>query len=175
MDFTHYVTLVVEFVRAHQAWAAPVVFALALGESLAFLSLLLPASVILLGVGALMGASNIPFIPVCVAGAIGSILGYGISYYLGLYYKDAIQTMWPFSRYPHMIPSGQAFFLKWGALGVFLGHFFGPLRAVVPVVAGMYELRPLYFWTANIASSCIWAFGILAPGALGLKWLGFVG
>ena len=34
---------VVEFVRVHQAWAAPVVFALAFGESLAFISLLLPA------------------------------------------------------------------------------------------------------------------------------------
>ncbi|HET9244639.1 MAG TPA: DedA family protein, partial [Xanthobacteraceae bacterium] len=34
---------VVEFVRVHEAWAAPVVFALAFGESLAFISLLIPA------------------------------------------------------------------------------------------------------------------------------------
>jgi len=31
------------FVRAHEAWAAPIVFCLAFGESLAFLSLLIPA------------------------------------------------------------------------------------------------------------------------------------
>jgi membrane protein DedA with SNARE-associated domain len=175
MDFTHYVNLVVEFVKAHQGWAAPIVFLLAFGESLAFLSLLLPASVILLGIGALMGASNIPFIPVCIAAAVGSIIGYGVSYYLGLYYKDDIPKLWPFSKYPDMIPRGRTFFEKWGAIGVFLGHFFGPLRAVIPVVAGMYELKQTQFWAANVASSCIWAFGILAPGALGLKWLGFMG
>ena len=175
MDFTHYVNLIVEFVKAHQTWAAPIVFALAFGESLAFLSLLLPASVILLGVGGLMGASSIPFIPVFLAGAAGSILGYGISYYIGSHFKDEIQSIWPFSRYPEMIPKGKAFFDKWGAIGVFLGHFFGPLRAVVPVVAGMYQLNLVHFWIANIVSSTIWAFGILAPGALGLKWLGFLG
>ncbi len=175
MDFTHYVTLIVEFVRANQTWAAPIVFALAFGESLAFMSLLLPASGILLLIGGLMGASNIPFVPVCIAAAAGSIIGYGISYYIGLYFKDSIPKIWPFSKYPDMIPRGRIFFEKWGALGVFLGHFFGPLRAVIPVVAGMYELKQLPFWTANIVSSCLWAFGILAPGALGLKWLGFIG
>jgi len=35
-----YAKQLVEFVQAHEAWAAPVVFALAFGESLAFISLL---------------------------------------------------------------------------------------------------------------------------------------
>ena len=175
MTINEYALQVVEFVKTHQGWAAPIVFALAFGESFAFLSLLLPATVILFGVGGLMAAGNIPFIPVCVAAAVGSILGYGLSYYIGLYFKDSIHKVWPFTRHPEMIPRGKAFFDKWGAIGVGLGHFFGPVRAVVPVVAGMYELNAVQFWTANIVSSCIWAFGILAPGALGLKWLGFMG
>jgi len=32
-----------DFVRDHQAWAAPIVLVLAFGESLAFISLLIPA------------------------------------------------------------------------------------------------------------------------------------
>ena len=32
-----------DFVRDHQAWAAPIVLLLAFGESLAFISLLIPA------------------------------------------------------------------------------------------------------------------------------------
>lgn len=165
----------VEFVRTHQGWAAPIVFALAFGESLAFLSLVLPASVILFGIGGILGASGIPFVPVFIAAAVGSILGYGISYWIGLYYKDSIHLLWPFSRHPEMIPRGKAFFDKWGALGVFMGHFFGPVRAVIPVVAGMYELKAWQFWTANIVSSCLWAIGILSPGIFGLKFLGFGG
>ncbi len=165
----------VDFIRTHQTWAAPIVFALAFGESLAFLSLLLPASIILFGIGGALGASGVPFLPVVVAGAVGSILGYGISYWVGFHFKDTIHGMWPFTRHPDMIPRGKVFFDKWGAVGVFLGHFFGPVRGVIPVVAGMYELKAWQFWTANILSSCLWAVGVLAPGTLGIKWLGLGG
>lgn len=164
---------VIEFVQTHEAWAAPVVFLLAFGETLAFLSLLLPATVILLAIGGLIGASGIPFLPVWIAGVIGSILGYGISYYIGLYFKNDIEKIWPFSRYPEMIPRGKSFFEKYGAYGVFLGHFFGPLRAVVPVVAGMYAMPQIPFQIANILSAIVWATGMLAPGFLGFKyWMG---
>ena len=175
MTIAEYAAVVVEFIKNHETMAAPIVFALALGESLAFLSLVLPASVILLGVGGLLGASGIPLMPVLIAAASGSIIGYGISYYIGLYFKDSIHRIWPFTTHPDMIPRSKAMFDKWGAIGVFMGHFFGPVRAVIPVVAGMYQLQPFKFWAANIVSSCLWAFGILAPGAFGFKLFGFLG
>ena len=168
-DFTQ---AVIAFVRAHETWAVPVVFLLAFGESLAFLSLLLPATVILLAVGGMIGASGIAFLPVWIAAVTGSILGYAVSYWIGLYFKDDIVRIWPFSKYPEMIPRGQAFFDTYGAYGVFLGHFFGPLRAVVPVVAGMHAMKQLPFQIANVLSSALWSTGILLPGYLGLKyWL----
>ena len=169
-DFTH---TVIEFVRTHESWAAPIVFFLAFGESLAFLSLLLPATVILFAIGGMIGASGIEILPVWIAGVLGSILGYAVSYWIGLYFKDDIVKLWPFSKYPGMIPRGKAFFEKYGAYGVFLGHFFGPLRAVVPVVAGMYAMPQLPFQIANVLSSTLWSTGILLPGAVGLRyWLG---
>lgn len=61
MTFNDAITTTIDFVRVHEAWAIPIVFILAFGESLAFLSLLLPATVILLGLGALIGESGIPF------------------------------------------------------------------------------------------------------------------
>ena len=39
-DFAH---ALADFVRDHRAWAAPIVLVLAFGESLAFISLLIPA------------------------------------------------------------------------------------------------------------------------------------
>jgi hypothetical protein len=42
MSFEHYAQLVIDFVRVHHAWAAPIVFALTFLESMAFVSLLLP-------------------------------------------------------------------------------------------------------------------------------------
>jgi membrane protein DedA with SNARE-associated domain len=55
------------------------------------------------------------------------------------------------------------FFGRYGAFSVFLGHFFGPVRAVIPVVARMFAMRQLPFQVANVASALIWAAGVIAP------------
>ena len=52
MDIEAYAQHVIEFVRVHQVWAAPVVFALCFAESLAFISLLVPAWGALVAIGA---------------------------------------------------------------------------------------------------------------------------
>ena len=54
---------------------------------------------------------------------------------------------------------------------VFLGRFFGPLRSIVPLVAGLCGMPQLSFQLANIASALVWATGVLAPGSFGLRWL----
>lgn len=166
-----WVEATLDFIRAHQGWAVPVVFALAFGESLAFVSLLLPATVILFGVGGLIGASGIGFWPLATAAAAGAFLGDWLSYWLGYHYAERIARMWPLSRHPTLLPRGEAFFARWGTLGVFLGRFFGPLRAAVPLVAGACRMRQVPFQLANVASAIVWGIGILAPGAFGLRLL----
>jgi len=49
----------IEFVRAHEEWAAPIAFALAFAESLVFISLLVPTWAALIGIGALIGAGDL--------------------------------------------------------------------------------------------------------------------
>jgi len=147
------------------------VFALAFGESLAFVSLLLPATAILFGLGGLIGASGIGFWPIWFAAALGAILGDTVSYWLGYHYHHAIARMWPLSRNPELLPKGEVFFRKWGTAGVFLGRFFGPLRSAVPLVAGICEMPRGRFQFANVTSALVWATGILAPGTLGVRWL----
>lgn len=163
--------MVLEFVKTHEAWAAPIVFVLAFGESLAFISLLLPATAILFATGGLIGATGIPFWPIWTAAAVGAIMGDWVSYWAGFHYKHRITEMWPLSRNPAMIVRGEAFFRRWGTASIFIGRFFGPLRCVMPLVAGIFAMRQLPFQIANIGSALIWATGILAPGTLGVRWL----
>src|SRR5437870_11788910 len=94
----------VEFVRVHQQWAAPTVFALAFGESLAFVSLLLPAWAALVGIGALIGAGGLNFVPIWIAGSLGAALGDWLSYWIGAKFKASIANVWPLSRHPHLLP-----------------------------------------------------------------------
>ncbi len=162
---------VLEFIKAHQAWAAPIVFALAFAESLAFVALLVPATVILWGVGALIGAASLDFWTIWLAAALGAGLGDWVSYWLGLHYHEQIARMWPLKNYPTLLPRGRAFFEKWGALGVFLGRFVGPLRAAVPLAAGACEMPRIPFQIANWTSAFLWAALTLGPGAAGADYL----
>jgi membrane protein DedA with SNARE-associated domain len=165
------VTTVLDFVKANEAWAAPIVFLLAFGESLAFVSLLLPATAILFAASGLVGATGLPFWPIWSAAVVGAILGDWVSYWIGFRYKNEIGQIWPFSRNPSLLIRGEAFFLRWGTASVFFGRFFGPLRCVMPLVAGIMAMPSLPFQVANVLSALVWATGILAPGVLAMQWL----
>src|ERR1044071_5393902 len=132
-DFAHSIA---NFVRDHQAWAAPIVLVLAFGESLAFISLLMPAWGALVAIGALIGAADISFWPVWIAGAprrppggrvwraapSASSLGDWLSYWFGFKYKEHVAQMWPLSRYPDLLPRGEAFVKNWGVPSIFIGR-----------------------------------------------------
>ena len=79
--------------------------------------------------------------------------------------------VWPLSRRPRMVARGQTFFRAWGWAGIFLGRFFGPLRCIVPMMAGIAGMPWLPFQLANVLSAIVWATGILAPGVIGARWL----
>jgi membrane protein DedA with SNARE-associated domain len=165
---------VIEFARAHEAWAAPIVFALAFGESLAFVSLVLPAWAALVGIGALIGAGGIAFVPIWIAGAVGAALGDWLSYWIGSKFKGSIAGMWPLSRHPQLLPRGEAFIRRWGVLAICIARFSGPLRASVPIVAGIFGLAYWPFQLANFGSALVWAAVLLKLGDVGARisaWL----
>ncbi len=169
-----YVHDLINFVRDHQVWAAPIVLVLAFGESLAFLSLLIPAWGVLVGIGALMGPSNISFWPVWLAGAVGAALGDWLSYWLGFKFKHRVAAIWPLSNYPDLLPRGDAFVRKWGVPGIFIGRFFGPLRASVPLAAGIFEMPYWQFQLANFSSALVWSAVLLLFGdviSLVIEWM----
>ena len=167
MSVQDFVETIVSFVRDNQAWAAPLAFGTAFLESFCFLSILWPGTAILIGISALLAAGGMKIDalwPAIVAAGFGGALGYAISYWIGLYFKDRLLTSWPFNKSPETIAQGKAFFDKYGTASVFLGHFFGPVRAVIPVVAGIYAMKQLPFQIANLTSAFLWAAGVIAPG-----------
>ena len=87
------------------------------------MSLLLPATVILLALGALIGESGIAFWPIWAAAAVGAFFGDWLSYWIGYHYQDRVAHMWPLSRNPQLLARGHAFFERWGVLGIFIGRF----------------------------------------------------
>jgi membrane protein DedA with SNARE-associated domain len=166
MSVQDFVDVIVTFVKTHESWAIPIAFLVAFAESFCFFSIIWPGTAILIAITALLAASGADqglVVPAIIAAGLGGTLGYAVSYWIGLYFKDSIPNIWPFKNRPELIQHGENFFARWGGWGVFVGHFFGPVRAVIPVVAGMFRMRQLPFQIANAASAFIWAAGVIAP------------
>ena len=49
---------------------------------------------------------------------------------------------------------------------MFIGRFFGPVRATIPLAAGILKMPTRRFWVANVGSAIVWAPGVMFPGAL---------
>jgi membrane protein DedA with SNARE-associated domain len=174
MDLQTIAQQVVDFVRNNQTWAVPIVFALAFGESLAFISLLIPAWGALVAIGALIGSSGISFWPIWIAASLGAAAGDWLSYWVGLKLEYTVAKVWPLSRHPDLIPRGEDFMKKWGIPGIFVGRFFGPLRASVPLIAGIFEMPFWQFQIANFVSAFVWSAVLLTLGDViskAVRWL----
>lgn len=155
---------IVALVHDNAIWAPPIVFALAFGESLAFISLVVPAWGALVAIGALVASGAVAFWPVWIAGSLGAACGDWLSYWIGRKLEYSVAHIWPLSRHPDLIPRGERFVKRWGVLGIFIGRFFGPLRAVVPLVAGIFEMPQGRFQAANFSSAFVWAAVLLLLG-----------
>jgi membrane protein DedA with SNARE-associated domain len=140
------------------------VFLVAFAESMALIGVLVPGVVLMFGFGALIGTGVLPFWPVVSAAILGAIAGDGLSYWLGKHYQQQISGLWPLSRHPEMLANGRAFFQRHGGKSVLLGRFFGPVRAVIPLVAGMLRMPSGRFLLSNIASALAWGPIYLLPG-----------
>ena len=167
-DYTHAVQ---ELVRSHPISAAAIVFVLAFGELLAFVSLILPFWAMLVGIGTVIGASHpVIFWTIVVAASVGAALGDWLSYWLGYHYHERVKELWPLNKYPGLLEKGHAFFKRFGAWAVVLARFSGPLRASVPIAAGVAEMPFIHFQIANWSSAFLWSFVLLSPGSWGVHW-----
>lgn len=152
------------FIAAHSHWAAVIMFITAFGELFAFLSLLFPGTSLLIAAGTLMSHGTLPYTPVLIGAVAGATLGNSVSYWIGRRFGGGIANLWPFSRNPDMLPSGVQFFAKYGGASVFIGRFFGPVRAVIPLAAGLMQMPRGRFWLANFTSALVWAPMLLFIG-----------
>ncbi len=168
------------FVRENADWAFWIALIFAMGETIALVSIFIPSTAILLGVGALVATGQVAFLPIWAGATIGAIIGSFISYAIGWHYGDRILSFRPIAKHSDLIETGNSAFRRWGALAVLIGHFFGPLRAVVFLMAGIVRLNLPVFAAINIAGCALWAyvtpkFGEVAGHIIGWIWraLGF--
>ena len=151
-------------ISQHAALAEPIVFALGFAESIVFLSLLVPSTVLFLAISAAHSAIGGIFWPVWLAGASGAFLGDIVSYALGRRLKNNVVRIWPLNKNPRWVAYARLSISRYGILGVIASKFLGMARPFVPVIAGSMRMRWPKFVLASAISSLAWAGVFLAPG-----------
>lgn len=171
MDF-HLIDTVLGWISAHPAWAGGVVMLIAFFESLALVGLFLPGAVLMFGVGALVGSDVLPLWPTLAWAAVGAIGGDGVSFWLGKHYHQRIRALWPLRSHPELLAQATNFFYRHGGKSIVLGRFIGPIRPVIPLVAGMLEMPTRRFIPVNAISGVLWAPVYVLPGMVFAASLG---
>jgi len=161
---TTWITSLIHWVSTHPHLTGLIVGVIACSEALAFIGLLVPGAVLMLAAGALIGAGVVDFWSIFAWAVGGAILGDGISYWIGHHYREKLHNLKILRRHPQWLERGTVFFQRHGGKSILLARFVGPVRPVIPVVAGMLGMSPLRFYLNNVLSALAWAPAHLLAG-----------
>lgn len=152
------------WITSHPNLAGFTIFITSFAESLAFVGLIMPGAAMMLTAGALIATGALSFWPTMGWAVCGAVLADGLSFWIGHRFKDHIRSFSLFARYPEVLTRGEEFFNRHGGKSVFFGRFVGPVRPVIPIVAGMMGMGHTRFTVYNILSALGWAPAYLLPG-----------
>jgi membrane protein DedA with SNARE-associated domain/membrane-associated phospholipid phosphatase len=157
---------IINYLHNNPHGAGLIVYLIACSEALAVIGTIIPGSVTMTAIGILIGSRVIPMTSTFIWAISGAITGDLLSYWLGRYYKNRIHKVWPFTRHPHWLETGEKFFAKHGGKSIIMGRFFGPIRCFVPLIAGTLNMNQFRFLLSAMPSAAAWAIVYLLPGIL---------
>ena len=138
------------------------VFIVAFLEALVGIGLIMPGSVLTVFSGWLAFHGKAPISLVMASAAAGALLGDLFSYWLGARFGSHLWNWRLLKKQQGLLRLTELFFLEHGGKSVFLGRFLGPIRGLVPFIAGASQMRPLAFAYYAVISGLLW--GICYPG-----------
>lgn len=145
-----------EYANQYQAWGYWLILIFSCLESLAVVGMLVPGTTITIVLGLLASEGLFDIKLLIFLSFVGAVLGDVFSYWLGLrglrYFKYEEKIF----EIAHL-DLAKKFFNKHGGKSVFFGRFIGPLRPLIPFVAGLSRMpvRAFFFW--NVTSAFFWA------------------
>jgi membrane protein DedA with SNARE-associated domain len=130
-------------------------FILAFIESAPFVGVFVPGATFVSVGGFLASQGLLNAWHIIIFATLGAIIGDFFSYSLGRWGGTWIKNKKIFNQ--GMLDQGEDFFRRHGNKSIFWGRFFGPIRAIIPFIAGLSRMKrgPFIFW--NILSAIGWA------------------
>lgn len=145
-------------------WLAVAVFIVACVECLAIAGLIVPGTVLLFAVAVLAGSGALSLGETLLLGFLGGVLGDIISYFLGRHFHQNIRRLPGLRHHPEWIAGAEAYFQRYGIASLLVGRFIGPLRPMLPMVAGMFDMPFPRFAAVSLLATAGWSVAYLLPG-----------
>lgn len=106
------------------------------------------------------------FIVIALAGTLGYLVGALIGWAIGRYGgRPLLETRgkW-FHLSPKKLDRAEAWFTKWGNLGVALGRITPVVRSFVSIPAGVFEMPLPAYTVLTLIGSAVWSFALAGAG-----------
>lgn len=160
------ISTVVAWLAEHSTLAGLAVFFLNVGESLVVIGLFIPGVIVMFAIGALVAVGALDLWATLAWAVAGAVVGDGVSFWIGRRYREQLRGWWPFTRHPEWFDRAEVFFHRHGGKSVLFGRFAGPVRPIIPAVAGMLGMPPYRFYLVNLLSAVTWAPAYILPGVV---------
>lgn len=154
------------WIENNPAWLGVFVFLVAMIESLVVIGLIVPGVAMMVAFGVFISAEAISYSTAATLAFLGAVAGDALSFEFGAYFSTRIETWSFFRNRPRLLATGHQFFSRHGGKSILIGRFIGPIRPIIPAIAGSMEMPRSYFYSFNIASALLWAPIVLLPGYL---------
>lgn len=163
---TDFLNLITQWVVDYPLWSGAIIFAIAMAESLAIIGIVVPGVAIMFAIGTLISNGTLDMLSTTLWAVAGASTGDALSFALGKHYKERVYNVLWFKKHPDFLTKGHVFFEKYGVFSILIGRFVGPIRAVIPLVAGILDMPLKQYIPVNIIASLLWAPAYLFPGFL---------
>jgi undecaprenyl-diphosphatase len=164
------VALLTPHLTAGHLWLYPIIFVVSVLESIAFVGLIVPGTTVTLAAGVLASRHLLDVGDLIIYIALGGFVGDTISFLLGRRGITLFNEQSRFFKKEYLV-KGTEFFERYGNKSIFFARFFGPLRSVLPFVAGLVKMDFKKFLFYNVTSAFLSATAYLLFGYFfGQSW-----
>ncbi|RMS21876.1 bifunctional DedA family/phosphatase PAP2 family protein [Pseudomonas syringae] len=152
------------WLTANPSWVAVAIFLVAFTECVAIVGIVVPGTVIMFAIAALAGSGILPLSEVLLLGFLGGLLGDAVSYFIGRRFHQNIRQLPGLRTHPEWMEGAEKYFHRYGIASLLVGRFIGPLRPMLPMIAGMCDMPLPRFVAVSVLAAAGWSIAYLMPG-----------
>ena len=148
---------VMDAIRSVPSVAAYAIIALLVfGEAAVFIGFVVPGETAVLLGGFLASQGDLGIVQLCLLVVIAAIVGDSVGYEVGKHVGPRVLQLGPLRKHEARLESAQEALRRRGGPAVFLGRWTAFLRAVMPGLAGLSQMRYRTFLVWNALGGIVW-------------------